>query len=96
MKKMQRKRPGTSTRPGQGPRGTKSFFRRKKQCKFCVDHIEDIDYKHIDRLEKFMTERGKILPSRISGMCARHQRFLARAIKRARSIALLPYVANYR
>ncbi len=62
----------------------------------CVEKIERIDYKDINRLEKFTTERGKILPSRISGNCARHQRMLAAAIKRARTIALMPYIANYR
>jgi len=94
MQKMQRRRTRSFTRPGQ--HGRPGIFRRKKICKFCAEHIEDIDYKNVERLEKFLTERGKILPSRISGMCARHQRRLAAAIKRARSIALLPYVAEYR
>lgn len=70
-----------------------AFF-RKKVCKFCVEKQEDIDYKNVPRLQKFTTERGKIIPSRISGNCAKHQRRLARAIKKARSIALLPYVAE--
>ncbi len=67
---------------------------RKKVCVFCVDKVEDIDYKEIGRLRKFVTERGKILPRRISGNCAKHQRQLTMAIKRARSIALLPYSAE--
>lgn len=67
---------------------------RKKVCVFCVDKVEDIDYKEIGRLRKFVTERGKILPRRISGNCAKHQRQLTIAIKRARSIALLPYTAE--
>ncbi|MBL7068889.1 MAG: 30S ribosomal protein S18 [Candidatus Omnitrophica bacterium] len=61
-----------------------------------MEKAEDIDYKDIVRLEKFTTERGKILPNRISGTCAKHQRYLARAIKRARTIALIPYIAEYR
>ena len=93
MRKIETSRTRRGTKKGPGGRG---FFRKKKQCKFCVEHIDDIDYKATDKLEKFLTERGKILPSRISGMCAWHQRGLARAIKRARAIALLPYVANYR
>jgi small subunit ribosomal protein S18 len=67
---------------------------RKKVCIFCVDKVEDIDYKEVGRLRKFVTERGKILPRRISGNCAKHQRQLTEAIKRARSIALLPYTAE--
>ena len=76
--------------------GTRGPFRRKRVCKFCVEKTDIIDYKNIERLEKFITERGKILPSRISGTCAGHQRLLARAIKKARAIALVPYIANYR
>lgn len=74
----------------------KKIFFRKKKCKFCLEKVEEIDYKDVVRLEKLTTERGKILPSRISGTCARHQRRLARAIKRARAIALIPYIANYK
>lgn len=69
-------------------------FARKKVCKFCVDHVTTIDYKDTGKLAKLLTERGKILPARISGNCAWHQRLLARAIKRARFIALLPYIAE--
>jgi len=64
---------------------------RKRVCSFCVDKIEEINYKDLPKLRKYMTERGKILPRRISGNCAKHQRKLTLAIKRARSIALLPY-----
>ena len=67
---------------------------RKKVCGFCVDKIDSIDYKELGRLRKFVTERGKILPRRISGNCAKHQRQLTIAVKRARNVALLPYTAE--
>ena len=67
---------------------------RKKVCRFCVDKVTGIDYKEVAKLQKFVTERGKVIPSRISGNCARHQRQLASAIKRARYVALLPYTAE--
>lgn len=67
---------------------------RKKVCGFCVDKVENIDYKDIDRLRRYMSERGKILPRRVTGTCARHQRELTVAIKRARHLALLPYTAD--
>jgi small subunit ribosomal protein S18 len=67
---------------------------RKKMCAFCAEKVEDIDYKEVARLRKYVTERGKILPRRISGNCAKHQRQLTVAIKRARNIALLPYTAE--
>lgn len=67
---------------------------RRKVCKFCADKVANIDYKDIRTLEKFVTERGKIMPRRMSGVCAKHQRELAIAIKRARIVALLPYVAD--
>jgi small subunit ribosomal protein S18 len=69
-------------------------FRRQKVCKYCVDKIDAIDFKDAKRLRNFMTDRGKITPRRISGNCALHQRQLATAIKRARSIALLPFAAD--
>lgn len=77
-------------------KGRERKFRvfRKKVCRFCVDKVDLIDYKDIPRLQKFTTERGKIIPSRISGTCAKHQRQLTRAVKRARHIALLPYAAE--
>lgn len=67
---------------------------RKKVCSFCVDKVTSIDYKEFNKLGRFLTERGKILPRRISGNCARHQRMVTRAIKRARNIALLPYTSE--
>ena len=67
---------------------------RKKVCTFCVDKATEIDYKDVAKLRKFITEKGKILPRRMSGVCAKHQRLLAEAIKRARVMALLPYVAE--
>lgn len=67
---------------------------RKKVCSFCVDKVEFIDYKDITKLRKYITEKGKILPRRMSGVCAAHQRELAVAIKRARYMALLPYVGE--
>jgi len=69
-------------------------FRRQKVCKYCVDKIDSVDFKDAKRLRNFMTDRGKITPRRISGNCALHQRQLATAIKRARSIALLPFAAD--
>ena len=65
---------------------------RKRVCSFCVDKVESLDYKDTGKLRKYITERGKILPRRISGNCAKHQRQVTIAVKRARSIALLPYI----
>ena len=76
----------------QGQRRT--LFRRRKVCKFCADKIDDINYKDVKLLGPFVPERGKILPRRISGTCAMHQRKLQTAIKRARQIALVPYVTD--
>ena len=67
---------------------------RRKVCSFCVDKVEHIDYMDTARLRKYITERGKIMPRRMSGVCAEHQRALAKAIKTARQVALLPYVAE--
>ncbi len=67
---------------------------KRKACVFCVDKIDYIDYKDVGKLRRFITERGKILPRRITGNCAKHQRELTRAIKRARNIALLPYTVE--
>ena len=67
---------------------------RKKVCSLCVDKVEAIDYKDVAKLRRFITERGKILPRRISGNCAKHQRQVTVAIKRARNIALLPFTAE--
>jgi len=68
--------------------------KRRKVCIFCVDKVDFIDYKDSAKLRKFISERGKILPRRISGTCAKHQRELNTAIKRARQVALLPYVTD--
>ena len=76
----------------QGQRRT--LFRRRKVCKFCADKIDDINYKDVKLIMPFVPERGKILPRRISGTCAMHQRKLQTAIKRARQIALIPYVTD--
>ncbi|MGI6649454.1 MAG: 30S ribosomal protein S18 [Bacillota bacterium] len=67
---------------------------RKRVCTFCVEKVQEVDYKDINKLRKFITERGKILPRRISGNCAKHQRQATLAIKRARNIALLPFTAE--
>ncbi|ACV65016.1 ribosomal protein S18 [Desulfofarcimen acetoxidans DSM 771] len=67
---------------------------KKRICSFCVDKVQSIDYKEIPRLKKYITERGKILPRRISGNCAKHQRMLTVSIKRARNMALLPFTAE--
>ena len=67
---------------------------RKKVCAFCVEKVEAIDYKDVAKLRKYLTESGKILPRRMTGVCARHQRELAVAVKRARQMALIPYVAD--
>ena len=67
---------------------------KKRICRFCVYKMTTIDYKDVPRLKKYITERGKILPRRISGNCARHQRMLTTAIKRSRNIALLPFTAE--
>ncbi len=68
----------------------------RKVCKFCLEKAEDINYRDDKKLRHFMTERGKIVPRRVSGNCARHQRMLTTAIKRARHLALLPFVAEHR
>ncbi len=68
--------------------------KRRKVCQFCVDKMTHVDYKDTVRLRKYLSERGKILPRRTTGTCAQHQRNLTEAIKRARHIALLPYVAE--
>lgn len=73
------------------PRGRKP---RRKVCQFCVDKVQHIDYKDVARLRRFTSERGKILPRRMTGTCAKHQRQLSTAIKRARTIALMPYVSE--
>jgi small subunit ribosomal protein S18 len=91
-------RPGSA---GQRPTGgdkavagqKKQYFRRKKVCRFCVEKIDDINYKDVRMLSSFISERGKIVPRRISGVCTPHQRRLAEAIKQARNIALIPFAS---
>jgi small subunit ribosomal protein S18 len=78
--------------PGSGPRGPKRQHR--KVCTFCAEKIDHIDYKEISRLRRFISDRGKILPRRVTGTCARHQRPLTTALERARAIALLPYTTE--
>ena len=73
------------------PRGRKP---RRKVCAFCVDKVESIDYKDTQKLRKFTSDRAKILPRRVTGTCARHQRELTTAIKRARQVALMPYTSD--
>ncbi|HET7435713.1 MAG TPA: 30S ribosomal protein S18 [Thermoanaerobaculia bacterium] len=89
-------RPGGDRGGAGGPQGGKKkfFYRRKRVCKFCVEKIEYIDFKDVKMLQQFIPERGKILPRRISGTCALHQRKLQNAIKRARIAALLPFTAD--
>ena len=86
---------------GKGDRGDKgkeggrrTFFRRRRICKFCVEKIDYIGYKDVKLLAPFIPERGKIQPRRISGTCAKHQRALQTAISRARQLALIPYVTD--
>jgi len=74
--------------------GKRYFFRRRKICKFCADKIDYVDYKDVKLLSAFVPERGKILPRRMFGTCAEHQRKLTLALKRARNIALLPFTAD--
>ena len=86
-------RPGG--RPGGGPGGRGKFFRRKKVCKFCTEKIDAIPYRDVRLLQQFVAERGKIVPRRLTGVCTTHQRSLARAIKQARNIALLPFATRH-
>ena len=84
----------TRNRKRTGRPRKKRIFHRRKVCRFCADANIDIDYKDAKSLRHFITERGKIIPRRISGTCAKHQRSLTLAIKRARAIALLPFVGS--
>ena len=84
--------PRPAGRPSSGTReGGRKFFRRKKICKFCVEKIDGINYKDVRLLAQFVSEAGKIVPRRLTGVCTPHQRRLADAIKQARNIALLPF-----
>ncbi len=99
MRKGQTKMPGKDdmddrkTRKFSG-KSRKFSKPRKKVCVFCADHNDYVDYKDVMRLQKFVTDTGKILPRRATGACAKHQRRLCTAVKRAREIALLPYVGR--
>ena len=79
--------------PSKGPK-KKVFHRRRKVCRMCADKMDTVDYKDVRFLQQYVVERAKILPRRISGTCAKHQRIIQQAIKRARRIALLPYTAD--
>ncbi len=87
-------RPGGPSGPGGRPRRDYRNYNRRKVCVFCVDHVTEIDYKDLGRLRRFISERGKIEPRRKTGTCAKHQRRLTVALKRARAIALLPYTPS--
>ena len=90
-----RQRFGGRSGPGGPPReGGRKFFRRKKVCKFCVEKIEDINYKDYRLLGQFVAESGKIVPRRLTGVCSPHQHRLSAAIKQARNIALLPFAGR--
>ena len=98
---MAESRGGRPISPSQRPTGgdkalatKKQYFRRKKVCRFCVEKIDDINYKDVKMLNAFIAERGKIVPRRISGVCGPCQRRLSDAIKKARNIALLPFAAQ--
>ncbi|MBN2453004.1 MAG: 30S ribosomal protein S18 [Candidatus Omnitrophica bacterium] len=86
--KPEKKKPIKKT----GERKKKVF--KKRPCRFCIDKVKAIDYLEYQKFSRFLTERGKIVPSRISGNCAKHQRLLARAVKKARVLALLPFVSE--
>ncbi len=89
---MERNDRGREDRGERGPRGNRKS--RKKVCSFCIDRVYNIDYKDVPRLRRYLSERGKIVPRRVTGTCARHQRQLTIAIKRARHIAFLPFVSE--
>ncbi len=86
--------PTTTRRPSNDTGRKRKIYHRRKVCRFCADSSLKINYKDAKALKYFITERGKIIPRRISGTCAKHQRALTVAIKRARTIALLPYVGT--
>jgi small subunit ribosomal protein S18 len=79
---------------GEGPGGRRRFIRRARVCQFCVDQTKAIDHKQVDVLKRMTTEQGRIRSRRETGTCARHQRMLARAVKRARHLALIPFKAE--
>jgi small subunit ribosomal protein S18 len=85
-----RPRPGGARR-----RGRPRFYARRRVCAFCVDHISDIDYKDLPRMRRYVSERARIEPRRKTGNCAKHQRALTVAIKRARHLALIPFIQGH-
>lgn len=76
------------------PRRKQNVRRRKKVCAFCGENVQPVDYKDVNTLKKYISERGKILPRRVTGTCAKHQRAVTTAVKRARHVALLPYTVE--
>ena len=88
----------SSDRPGRrgpgGPGGRRQYFRRRKVCKFCDEKIDFIDYKDVRLVSQFVSDRGKILPRRLTGTCSPHQRLLTVAIKRARNLAFIPFASG--
>jgi small subunit ribosomal protein S18 len=95
MPKERGERRGSRDAKGEGRGFRRRGMGRRKVCRFCADKTMQIDYKDTRALGSFLSERGKIMPSRITGNCARHQRRLTVAIKRARTVALLPYSTSY-
>jgi small subunit ribosomal protein S18 len=95
-RKPHRSADGPRGKDGAKPEWSGGRFRRprRKSCRFCADRVAAIDYKDFNRIRSFVTDRGKIIPSRMTGTCASHQRELTKAIKRARNIALLPFAGN--
>jgi small subunit ribosomal protein S18 len=85
---------GGGRKDEKGAGGRRGMFRRRRVCKFCAEHIDHVSYKDVKLLQQFIPERGKIQPRRLSGTCATHQRKVQTAIKRARQLALIPYVTE--
>ena len=92
---MQRAEGGSAGAGPRGGRGGRDFRSRRKVCAFCVERVREIDYKDASRLRRYLSDRGKIEPRRKTGTCAKHQRRLSVALKRARHMALLPYTAEH-
>ena len=90
----ERSRSGAGDSGPRRPGGRRQYFRRRKVCKFCAEKIDVIDYKDVKLIGQFVSERGKILPRRLTGTCSPHQRTLSLAIKRARNIAFLPFATQ--
>ena len=88
--------PGGGSRGGPRRTGRRRYFARRKVCTFCVDHVKYIDYKEVDRFRRFLTERYMISARRKTGVCSKHQRGLALAIKRARALAMIPFSPDHK